>query len=262
MFIPHPIIRSLLKSEAKLLHELQQIWPERVFLTSDTQIIFQSLTRVTIRKFIKSCRGLAVNSCKVLTCRHWFDKFVLLFIHYLNVSSSSTYIIHPTSIDSMTKISMTNKNIFILTTALIAKAACSTVDATTATLLRGGGLRQQQQQQQQHVVVLEEEEDGIDEVGEQVQHYPPPNWDGLSTPSRRELMRNRALDASLQQHLVDESEDPNPDIAVMGRLIEDENDTGLFDWEMIVDATATTVEEKVYDPPVDAITVSLYIMNE
>jgi hypothetical protein len=154
--------------------------------------------------------------------------------------------------------SLRNKNILLLTTAVIATAACSTVDATTATLLRGGGLRQQQQ----HVVVLEEEEDGIDEVGEQVQHYPPPNWDGLSTPSRRELMRTRASDFSLQQHLVDESEDPNPDIAVMGRLIEDENDTGLFDWEMIVDATATTVEEKVYDPPVDAITVSLDIVHE
>ena len=160
----------------------------------------------------------------------------------------------------MTKMmrSLRNKNILLLTTAVIATAACSTVDATTATLLRGGGLRQQQQ----HVVVLEEEEDGIDEVCEQVQHYPPPNWDGLSTPSRRELMRNRALDASLQQHLVDESEDPNPDIAVMGRLIEDENDTGLFDWEMIIDATATTVEEKIYDPPVDAITVSLDIVHE
>ena len=154
--------------------------------------------------------------------------------------------------------SLRNKNMLLLTTAVIATAACSTVDATTATLLRGGGLRQQQQQ---HAVVLEEEEDGIDEVGEQVQHYPPPNWDGLSTPSRRELMRNRALDASLQQHLVDESEDPNPDIVVMGRLIEDENDTGLFDWEMIIDATATTVEEKVYDPPVDAITVSLDILH-
>jgi hypothetical protein len=158
--------------------------------------------------------------------------------------------------------SLRNKNmLLLLTTALIATSACTTVDATTATLLRGGGL-----QQQQHVVVLEEEEeDGIDEVGEQVQHYPPPNWDGLSTPSRRELMRNRALDASLQQqHLVDESVDPNPDIAIMGRLIEDENDTGLFDWEMIVDAATatTTVEEKVYDPPVDAITVSLYIMHE
>jgi hypothetical protein len=155
--------------------------------------------------------------------------------------------------------SLRNKNMLLLTTALIATAAYTTVDATTATLLRGSELRQQPQ-----VVILEEEEDGIDEVGEQVQHHPPPNWDGLSTPSRRELMRNRALDASLQQHLVDESVDPNPDIAIMGRLIEDENDTGLFDWEMIVDAATatTTVEEKVYDPPVDAITVSLYIMHE
>lgn len=146
----------------------------------------------------------------------------------------------------MTMMSKTNKNICILTTALIATAAFTTVDATT-TLLRG--------LQRQHNVVLDE--DGIDEVGEQVQHYPPSNWDGMSTPSRRELMRTRALDASFQ-HFVDDSEDPNPDAGVMGRLIEDENDMGLFDWEMMVDATATTVEEKVYEPPSDAITVSLY----
>lgn len=141
---------------------------------------------------------------------------------------------------------MTNKNIFILSATLIATAAFTTVDATT-TLLRG------LQQQQQHYVVLDEA--GIDEVGEQVQHYPPSKWDGMSTPSRRELMRTRALDASFQ-HYVDDSEDPNPDAVVMGRLIEDENDTGLFDWEIMVDVTAT--EEKVYEPPSDAITVSLY----
>jgi hypothetical protein len=66
-------------------------------------------------------------------------------------------------------------------------------------------------------------------------------------------MRARALDSSLQKIEEDMMDDPDPYIEIMGRLIEDETDTGIFNWEI---AYEETVKDKAYEAPSDVITVS------
>ncbi|KAL3781757.1 hypothetical protein ACHAW5_004108 [Stephanodiscus triporus] len=99
--------------------------------------------------------------------------------------------------------------------------------------------------------------DGVEEVGEQMEHYPPPNWDGMLTPSRRSLMESRldGIDGDDDETTGEGGEVHDPYVGedVVGRLIEDvENDTGLFDWEAVDDEK---MENKSYDPPVGSVTL-------
>ena len=117
-----------------------------------------------------------------------------------------------------------------------AAASCARVGAVSTTL-RG---------------VTPAEPPGVEEVGEQIEHYPPPNWDGMQTPSRRVLMERQleGMDGAEEE----EVHDPYVGMLVAGNLIEDvENDTGLYDWE----EDDERKEDKSYDPPIDSVMVSL-----
>ena len=101
---------------------------------------------------------------------------------------------------------------------------------------------------------------GIEEVGEQMMHDPPSNWDGMHGPSRRALLE-RELDGD-DEGGDDEDDDgiidPYVDSDVVGRLIENNDDdvnNGLYDWE----DDDERMMDKSYSPPIDSVTVRLLL---
>ena len=133
------------------------------------------------------------------------------------------------------------KNLALITTM----AAAAAVGAVSTTLRGVAPARQ-------------EPPSGVEEVGEQIEHYPPPNWDGMHAPSRRVLMERQlggAMDDAEEEEEEGEEEvhDPFAGMLVVGNLIEDvENDTGLYDWE----EDDERKDDKSYEPPIDSVTVS------
>ena len=126
--------------------------------------------------------------------------------------------------------------------ALLTTMAAAAAVGAVSTTLRGAALAQQQ-----------EPPSGVEEVGEQIEHYPPPNWDGMHAPSRRVLMERQLEGTMDDAQEEDEVHDPFGGMLVVGNLIEDvENDTGLYDWE----EDDERKDDKSYEPPVDSVTVS------
>jgi hypothetical protein len=99
---------------------------------------------------------------------------------------------------------------------------------------------------------------GIKEVGEQMMHNPPSNWDGMHGPSRRALIE-RQLDGDEDDEDEDVT-DPFVDSDVVGHLIENDNvevNDGLYDWE----DDDERMMDKSYDPPIDSVTVSSHSLS-
>ena len=130
--------------------------------------------------------------------------------------------------------------------ALLTTMAAAAAVGAVSTTLRGVAPPAQQQ---------EPPHGGVEEVGEQIEHYPPPNWDGMHAPSRRVLME-RQLEGvdDAEEEEEEEVHDPYVGMLVVGNLIDDveEDDFGLYDWE----EDDERKDDKSYEPPIDSVTVS------